>query len=120
MGIVAERGELRFLHAAEAASGIEDEHVHAVKAVEGVGDGAAAVAGGGHEHADAAAAVGAGGQMAVETRQETRAHILERQRRPVEQFQDEDVAGDAAQGNAEIDAVGHYLLEHGAVHVVAE
>ena len=97
------RGHLPALHLRDAAVRIQDEHVHAVEAAERLDRGRAGVAAGGAD--DRHALVPAGQHMLEHLPDQLHRHVLERQRRPVEQFQQEVVGADllhrAARGVAE-------------------
>ena len=75
--------ELRLLHPAHASPGVQDEDVRAGNAQKAVRDGAPGVTGGGDEDID----IPLVGKMPQEPRHETGADVLERERRPMEEFQ---------------------------------
>ena len=58
--------------------------------------------------------------MTVQACQKTGAYVFERQRRPVEKFESEQIGSYSDKWYLEINAVRYYLFEYGAVDIFAK
>ena len=109
--VAADRRELLFLDLADAALGIQQDHVDAVDVVEALGHGAARVAAGGDEDGDLLVAeVGDG------PGQEAGAHVLEGECGAVEEFEGVAPFVGFDEGEREVHGLRADAFEVGALH----
>ena len=116
--VAADGRHLRFLERRHLASGVEHDDARAGHPGESARDGAARVAGGRHEHRGVVSLVAQ--DFAEEPSEEPRAEVLEGQRGPVKQLQQQQAIVERSQRNGEIQRVDDDAVDHAGRELALE